>query len=94
MIIFLVNYKQPLDVVDANLAAHRAFLKENYEKGLLIASGTRTPRTGGVIITKFKTREEALAWAENDPFYINGIADYEVIDFDPVLHDEGFKQFL
>jgi len=42
------------------------------------------PRTGGVIIARVKTPEEANALIQEDPFFKEGIADYEVIEFQAV----------
>lgn len=46
MFIAILTYKKPLDVVDENLSAHRAFLAEHYAAGDCIASGPRVPREG------------------------------------------------
>jgi uncharacterized protein YciI len=42
------------------------------------------PRTGGVIVARVKTREEVEALIHEDPFYKEGIADYEVVEFQAV----------
>ena len=42
------------------------------------------PRTDGVIVARVKTREEVEAIIHEDPFYKEGIADYEVIEFQAV----------
>jgi uncharacterized protein YciI len=56
-----------------------------YEKKIFIASGRKIPRTGGVILAKAKNKEELNAIIEQDPFYRNGVAEYEVTEFIPSM---------
>ncbi|AVB76947.1 YciI family protein [Methanococcus maripaludis] len=85
MFIISVTYKKPIEVVEKYLAEHIEFLKKNYELQKLLASGRKVPRTGGVIISNVKTKEEVLDMLKDDPFYINEIYDYEIIEFTPSL---------
>ena len=50
MFIISLTYTQSLEAIDQHLEAHVAFLKEQYAKGLFIASGRKVPRSGGVIL--------------------------------------------
>ncbi|RDU63108.1 GTP cyclohydrolase [Helicobacter didelphidarum] len=94
LFVCMVNYTAPLEKIEEVLALHRAYLKEGYEKGFLLASGPRNPREGGLIIARFPNRQEAIAFSKNDPFCINGVAKYEFIEFDAVLHAHCLNDFL
>lgn len=83
MFIAILTYKKPLEEVDRYLQAHRDYLTEHYAAGNLIMSGPRTPRVGGVIMIKAESRAAADAILARDPFNINGIADYQVVEFTP-----------
>ena len=87
MFIFKVNYKKPLEEVERYLSAHRAYLDKLYAEGILVASGPQEPRTGGVILCGAKTTDEAIEIYRNDPFYIHGIADYELTQFHATKHN-------
>jgi len=87
-------YLKPLEEVDKYLEAHRAFLKTLYAQGITICSGPQVPRTGGFILMKAASKDEALGIMKNDPYVINGIARYSVIEFDVRSFAEGFEQFL
>lgn len=91
MFIINLTYKVPLDKVDSFLQAHVKFLDEQYEQGTFLASGPKIPRDGGVILALFDSKAEALANIEKDPFYINGIAEYEVTEFQPKKTSEALK---
>lgn len=83
MFIAILTYKKPLSEVDRFLAAHREYLSKHYAVGDFIASGSQTPRVGGVIMMKAESRMAVDAIIAQDPFNINGIADYQIVEFTP-----------
>ena len=95
MFIAILTYKKPLSEVDRFLAAHREYLAEHYAIGDFIASGPQTPRVGGVIMIKAKNRAAVDAIIAKDPFKINGIADYQIVEFTPTMFfDDNVKTLL
>ncbi len=88
MFIAILTYKKPLEEVDRFLQAHREYLAEHYAAGDFIASGPQTPREGGVILMKAESRAEIDSIIEQDPFNINGIADYRIVEFTPTMFVE------
>ena len=89
MFIAILTYKKPLEEVDRFLQAHREYLAEHYDAGDFIASGPQTPRVGGVILMKAESRAEIDSIIEQDPFNINGIADYRIVEFTPTMFVES-----
>ena len=85
MFIISLTYKAPTSVVDEHLAAHVEFLKEQYAKGNLLASGRKIPRTGGVILSNISGKEDLEKVIAQDPFNQNGVADYDIIEFVPTM---------
>jgi uncharacterized protein YciI len=94
MFIILLSYKKPLDIIDKFLVEHRAFLDNCYKKNLLLASGPRNPRTGGVIISQLSDKQQLLELIKQDPFTINDLVDYEIIDFSPVKYHLSLQQII
>ena len=94
MFIITVTYLKPLSDVDQHLSAHREFLKKGYEQKLLLASGPQNPRTGGIIIARGNDRKKVLEFLAQDPFKQNGIAEYQLTEFEPVLFAEEIKNIL
>ncbi len=88
MFIAILTYKKPLSEVDKYLQAHRDYLGEHYAAGDFIASGPQNPRIGGVIMIKAVGREAVNAIISQDPFNINGIADYQIVEFTPTMFCE------
>lgn len=85
MFIAIVTYKKPLEVVDNFLQAHRDFLAEHYKARDIITSGPQNPRVGGVIMLKADNRATVDTIISQDPFNINGIADYQIVEFTPTM---------
>jgi uncharacterized protein YciI len=64
--------------------AHREFLQERFASGLFVVSGRRVPWTGGVIVAR-GTREDVEAAIAADPFTRAGVADTELVEFEPLF---------
>ena len=94
MFVVLITYKKPLEEIDHHLAAHRSFLEEGYKNDFFVVSGSKSPRTGGVIISQLKDRDTLEKILKNDPFLIHGIAEYEIVEFIPSKYHENFKIFI
>lgn len=91
MFIVSLTYKSDLEEVDKHLDAHVAYLKQEYANGNFIASGKKIPRTGGIILSCVKNKDELELVLEKDPFYKAGIAKYDIIEFVPSMVAEGFE---
>lgn len=94
MFIVNIHYTKPFEIVEQYLVAHRAYLDIGYKNDYLIASGPKNPRTGGILVSQLKDRETLDTFLKNDPFILNDVATFEVIEFIPVKHHEGFKGFV
>ena len=94
MYIILLNYKKSLEEVDKYIPEHVDFLNEHYANKKFILSGRRNPRTGGIILATNCDRKELEMIISKDPFYLNEIAEYEIIDFTPTKFDEGLKKYI
>lgn len=79
-----LTYKAPLETMDRHVAAHRTFLQEGYDAGILLMSGPQTPRVGGVIIARAESKELLDGFLARDPFRIERLADYRFVEFTPV----------
>ena len=81
MFVIELTYRATLADIDANMAAHVAFLNKHYDAGNFLMSGRKIPRTGGVIIAVADSEEQAEAIIRDDPFVAQGLADYRIIHF-------------
>ncbi|MDA8090613.1 MAG: YciI family protein [Nitrospiraceae bacterium] len=85
MFIVSLEYKKPLAEVDSHLPAHIEYLKAQYKAGNFLLSGRKNPRTGGIILSNVKTKENLDQILKRDPFYQHQVADYDIIEFEPSM---------
>lgn len=83
MFIINITYKSHLKKIDQFLSEHIEYLNKQYDLGYFIASGKKKPRTGGIIFSKIKSKLDLEKIIEDDPFKIQNLADYELIEFIP-----------
>ena len=92
MFIANLKYKKSIEEVNKVLEAHLEYLDKYFEKGKFICTGKKSfPELGGVILFDSNNLEEAEKILYEDPFYIEEIADYEIIEFQPVKFNQNFS---
>ncbi|GAC1544167.1 MAG: YciI family protein [Polyangiales bacterium] len=79
------KYTVPLEDVEKHTADHRAYMRKLFDAGKLVASGPLVPRTGGLLMFRVESREEAELLLADDPFFERDIAVYEVNEWAPTL---------
>jgi uncharacterized protein YciI len=94
MFIITLTYKKSLEIVDQFLVEHRSYLELGYQQNYFIASGPKNPRVGGIILSQLKDRDLLDRIIQQDPFYLHGVADYDVVEFAPVKHHADFAKFI
>ena len=94
MFIISLTYKKPIEEVERFISNHRVFLEKYYGLNKFVCSGRKNPRTGGVILATGVSEIEINEIVKEDPFYVNGIADYEIVEFIPTKYDKRFEAFV
>jgi uncharacterized protein YciI len=89
--IALLRYRRPLEEVLTLLDAHRAYLRELKQRGVLLASGPLDPWTGGALL--LRVPDDAIQVTldrirDEDPYTRAGLAQYEVWPWKPVVGKE------
>jgi uncharacterized protein YciI len=93
MFIISPTYLKPAEEIDALLAAHREYLREQYDNGMFLMSGRMVPRTGGIIIATADSRADIEAVIELDPFNEAGAASYAITEFVPTMTADILSAF-
>lgn len=94
MFVVILTYKTSIEIVDKHVVEHRAFLERCYKQNFFIASGPQKPRSGGILISQLKSREQLEELLKEDPFAIHQIADYNIIEFEPIKYHPNFLSFI
>ncbi len=90
----ILRYRRPLEEVLPHVDEHRAYLKKLMQRGLLLASGPFSPRTGGALLLRVPDAIGAMEGTldsirDNDPFTKMGIAQYEILPWEPTMGREA-----
>ncbi|UVJ39316.1 YciI family protein [Arthrobacter sp. CJ23] len=93
MFVVALTYKVPDEIVDFHRPAHMAWVKEAFDAGIFLASGRMVPAVGGVLLSN-ADRAALDASLAQDPFYSNGVAEFEVIEFTATSVAEGYENLL
>ena len=80
MCVVSLTYTAALDAIDAAMSRHVGWLRDAYANDLVIASGRKVPRIGGVIVMRGDEAAVA-ALVATDPFVADGLATAEIVSF-------------
>ena len=94
MFIISLTYKSSIENIEKLIPEHTIFLHKHYDSGQFIASGRKEPRTGGLILAVAQNLEAMNKIIEEDPFFKNGIAKYEVTEFKTTKNTDDFSKFF
>ncbi len=89
-----INYKVPVDQLGETVQQHRDFLQTGYERGWLLMSGPRNPKTGGIVVARAPSQADLVDFFKDDPYKILGLADHEFLEFDPVKHQPWLADWI
>ena len=89
-----ITYKVPYEELLSVQPAHRNFLDEGYEKGMLLFSGPQNPKVGGMVVARANTLEEIQEYFSRDPYHTEGVATHRFVEFTPVKNNPMVKNWL
>jgi uncharacterized protein YciI len=89
-----IIYIVPLEEIEKTTLEHRAFLRTLYDRNLILMSGPKVPRNGGIVVTRADSIEQAEILFKDDPYKKKGLADYRFIEFRPLNHQEFIKDWI
>jgi len=94
MFLLLARYTRPIEEVDRLLDGHRAWIVTNVEAGRILLTARQVPLTGGMLLARGKDSDEIWHMISEDPFHTSGMAEYSVLEFDPVRAAPGLEGLL
>ncbi|MET4096208.1 YciI family protein [Arthrobacter sp. UYCu712] len=93
MYVVSLTYKVPEEIVDFHLPAHVKWLQDAFDEGVFMVAGRKIPRTGGLLLSNADRADLDTSLAR-DPFYVNGVADFEVMEFHANRVAPGYENLL
>jgi uncharacterized protein YciI len=76
------HFQKPFESFGEIVPQHRAWLQQWYDKGVLLCSGPKSDKSGGVIIGRAEESATLQALIDGDPYQRNGLAQYTLTEFD------------
>ncbi len=89
-----VIYTVPFEQLAETVGEHRAFLQGGFDRGLLLLSGPKNPRTGGIVIARAPSQADLELFFTQDPYRLKGLAEYRYTEFTPVKNQPFLKDWL
>jgi uncharacterized protein YciI len=93
MYVVSLTYKVPDEIVEFHLPAHVEWLQAAFDEGVFMVAGRKIPRTGGLLLSNADGAVLDASLAK-DPFYVNGVADFEVMEFHANRVAPGYENLL
>lgn len=82
MFLLIVSYIKPIEEVMKHAVTHKAWVNKYVEEGLFLFAGPKKNKQGGAILAKSIDKSRLNEILEEDSFVKEGVAEYQVIDFD------------
>ena len=76
-----LNFLKPFSSFGDVVPQHRAFLQTGYDNGLLLMSGPRDDKTGGIVVARAPDLPTLQSFFEQDPYKLNGLAEHRFVGF-------------
>jgi uncharacterized protein YciI len=92
--VLLARYTAPGEEVDRHLEAHKAWITRHQDAGRILMTARQVPLTGGLILAEGASAEEMREMIAEDPFHTSGVAEYEVLEFQPARVTAGMEERL
>jgi uncharacterized protein YciI len=93
MYVVSLTYKVPEEIVDFHLPAHVTWLQDAFDEGVFMVAGRKIPRTGALLLSNAE-RDILDTASAKDPFYVNGVADFEVMEFHASRVAAGYENLM
>jgi uncharacterized protein YciI len=90
MIVVSLNYIVDASLIEAARPAHIEWLKQGLAEGILLTAGRKIPTTGGLLIAR-GTIDDVRSWCMNDPYAVQGLAEYDFTEVAPALFAQGLE---
>ena len=69
------------------------WLQDAFDQGIFMVAGRKIPRTGALLLSN-ADREALDASLAKDPFYVNGVAEFDVEEFHASRVAPGYENLL
>ena len=94
MFIVFLKFADNKAQADAFMDGHNAWIKQGFDDGVFLMSGSLQPKLGGAVVAHGVTRTELQARVDADPFVAKGVVTAEILEIAPAKADERLSFLL
>lgn len=91
MFVLIAHYSQVPELVAPHIPAHRDWVKQYVETGVIVAAGPKRNGLGGVCLMRSMPREELQKILEQDSYVQANVVEYQVIELDFTVASAAFE---
>jgi uncharacterized protein YciI len=94
MYILFINFTKSLQDAQPVFPAHLEFIDAHIKTGKFILSGGLTGKPAGVVLANVNNGDELKTLLAEDPFVLEQVAEYELIEFTPSRYHESLAPLI
>jgi len=80
MFVILLKFSTHKAKAGQFMERHNAWLRDGFEKGVFLLSGSIQPKAGGAVLAHNATPEQIQAILNEDPFVSEGVVTAEIVE--------------
>ena len=80
MFIILLKFSTNKAQAGQFMERHNSWLRDGFEKGIFLLSGSIQPKAGGAVLAHNATLEQIQAIVSEDPFVAEGVVTAEIVE--------------
>ena len=80
MFIILLKFSTNKAQAGQFMERHNSWLRDGFEKGIFLLSGSIQPKAGGAVLAHNATLEQIQAIISEDPFVAEGVVTAEIVE--------------
>lgn len=87
MFIILLTFSNNKAQAGHFMDGHNAWIKDGFDDGVFLASGSLQPNRGGGVLAHNTTQDDLQARVDADPFVAEGVVRAEILEISPAKTD-------
>lgn len=81
-------------MTDEIMKEHMAYTQKAMDDGMILLSGLKADRSGGIFLMKAETLEAIELYLAEEPFHRYGIQDYRLVEFQSHYMNQSLNEWF
>ena len=89
-----LRFLKPFESFGDVVGQHRSFLQGGYDQGLLLLSGPRADKQGGIVIARADDEQTLERYFAADPYRQAGLAEHRIVPFSAAKYAPFVEEWI